>query len=157
MMKKIFSYLCLMLFMTAISTAYGQDSQAELRRTAEEQADFEKSVPVNPAKTTTEIEVDPRMVQPQPGPTNWKAQEAPVDDRRNVETDQITRMKVAGQTNTAVNKTQPEGEQPVGKIVNLRDIKGSKTQPEVPESGKVTNYRDIKGSKTQPEGEKPKR
>ena len=155
-MKKKLSYICL-LFLFAATTIYGQNSPSHPIRTAEEQAAFEKTIPVNPAKIAPETQVDSRMGPVQTSPTNWKPAIAPVDERKTAGISQTDNNTAGSSSEPVVNSSQPKGEQPLGKTVNRREVKPSATQPEAPKSGNVTNYRSLKGSATQPEGEKPKR
>jgi len=156
MMKKL-SYLCLLLFLLGITTTRGQNGPAEARRTAEEQAAFEKSVPVNPAKIAVETQVDPGRdpVKMQVSPTNWKPAATPVDDRKTAEPGQSDQNIMARPAATDVTQTQPGGAHPGGKTLNYREVKGTNTQPESMKAGRTTNYRDQKGVHTQPEGKKP--
>jgi hypothetical protein len=156
-MKKKLSFICLALLFAA-TAVIGQDNQAEIRRSPAEQAAFEKTVPLNPAKIASGTQIDTRMdpAQAVASPTNWKPGVLAVDDRAVPETVQPAQNKTASQTVPAVKRTQPVGTQPVGTTVNYREIKGSKTQPEASKSGETTNYRNVKGPRTQPEGQKPK-
>ena len=158
-MKKILSYIGVLLLLCTITETYGQNSQPEPRRTAAEQAAFEKTVPVNPAKIPAGSQVDSRMdpALAQPGPTNWKPVATPVDDRGVPEPAKVTHNNVPDHSDAATNRSQPAAPQPQGKTVNPRDINGPRTQPEAPKSGKAVNNRHINGPRTQPEGEKPKR
>jgi hypothetical protein len=52
------------------------------------------------------------------------------------------------------NRPQPEGAAPA-RMVNLRDIKGSRFQPSAPMPDNVQNYRNIQGTHSQPKGELP--
>jgi hypothetical protein len=157
MMKKKFIYISTLLLLLSITAIYGQDNAEVPRRTTEEQAAFEKSVPLNPA--TAGPLVDPKMEPDQiahESPTNWKA--APIADEDNIdaESNQPEHKKVTSLP-VVSGKDQPEGAKPQGKTENRRDIKGPRTQPEAPASGAATSRNNLKGPRTQPEGEKPKR
>ena len=156
-MKKKLTYIGMLLLLLAVSATYGQGNEEVLRKTPDEQAAFEKSVPLNPANAATLVDpkMDPAQV-PHEGPTNWKA--APLVDETNIEAEvnHPEQTKASGKPATPV-RVQPEGAKPQGKTVNRRDIKGPRTQPEAAVSGAPTNRSNLKGPKTQPEGEKPKR
>ncbi len=158
MKKKLHYIIGLLLLLLTITTTYGQESPADIRRTPEDQAAFEKGVPVNPAKIDPATQVDPKMdpAQAVVSAINWKPAVVTSQDMRSPELNQVESKTTSTQPAPTVNRTQPEGEQPKGKTVNRRDANGSKTQPEGAKPANVTNYRDIKGPKTQPEGEKPK-
>ena len=156
-MKRKLNLIGMSLGLLAISlTTHGQSSQAEPGRTAEEQAAYEMSIPVNPAKMPAAVQDDPRMdpSQVQAGPTNWKPATLQTDNREAPDPGKVGNIRVS-QTIPAVNRTQPAGEQPAGKTMNRRDLKGSDTQAEAPHSGNVTSYRNLDGPETQPEGQKP--
>jgi hypothetical protein len=157
MMKKILTYIGMLLLLLTVSATYGQSNGEVPRRTPAEQADFEKSVPLNPAKAGPLVDpkMDPDQV-PHECQTNWKA--APIADEDNVEAagNQPEPAKVISLPATS-GKYQAEGAKPQGNTVNHRDIKGSGNQPEAPASHAVTSRRNLNGLKTQPLGEKPKR
>ncbi|MCX6304061.1 MAG: hypothetical protein NT040_03745 [Bacteroidetes bacterium] len=151
--------LCLIstfLLLFSITVTFGQNSPPDIRRSAEEQKAFEKSVPLNPAKISPPVQVDSRMVQPQVGPTNWKPGVAPVDERKTPELNLVDN-KVNGQAGHVADRTQPAGAQSPGKTINYRDIHGNKTQPEAARQATPSNYRNLNGVKTQPEGLNPGR
>jgi hypothetical protein len=156
-MKNIIRNVSLALMLLSLPAVYGQEKQDDPRRTAAEQAIFEKSVPGNPAKITPASKVDPRLdpAQNQAGATNWKPVKATPEDRKEVVPAQPGKNPAENQPST-----DPAGLQspaPVStKPLNYREINGSKTQPKAPE-GTITNYRDLNGPKSQPEGVKPKR
>jgi hypothetical protein len=155
MMKKKLNFIgMLMLLLTVTATLYGQNNMVEPRRTAEEQAAFEKTIPVNPAKIPVTTQVDPRMetADVQVSPTNWKPAVQSEEERIVPEPSKAARQIVTPET----NHPQPLGTQPSGKTLNSRDMNGPKTQPDALKTGSVADYRNQNGVKTQPEGEKPK-
>lgn len=159
MMKRQLKYICMLLVLFSVTATFGQNKPADVRRTPQEQAEFEKSVPLNPAKIAVQDQADARMdpTRAQAPPTNWKPEVTPVDDRKLPGTDAVSTGQVAGQAAPAVDRTQPEGAQPQGKPVDYRGINGPKTQPDGMKPAHETNYRNQEGSRTQPEGERPKR
>ena len=156
-MKKI-NYTCLLLLLVSITAAFGQNNPETARRTPQEQATYEKSFLVNPAKIAPATQTDPRLepAAVQDGPTNWKPAPVAIDDRNEPVMNKPGNNRVPVNNGTAVvNRNQPDGIQPSGKTVNRRNISGPKTQPEAPKPASVTNLRNQNGSRTQPEGPKP--
>ncbi len=159
-MKKKRYYIYMLMLLCSITSTYGQDNPSELRRTTEEQAAYEKTKPLNPAKIAPETLVDPRMITAQVSPTNWKPVITPMDEKKNLElilVDKVSTDNVAAQpVIPAENRSQPKPQESREKVINYRDMQGPKTQPDAPKAGNVDNYRKITGSKSQPRGEKPK-
>jgi hypothetical protein len=156
-MKTQRGYIYLLVLLCSMASVYGQNNPAEKRRSPEEQALFEKSVPVNPAVIPAGSQADPKTTPPVVSPTNWKPADTPMEDRKSSGAEQSgSNLNGTGQTAPAANHSQPAGTKPNGETLNYREIKGSNTQPVPPKSGNVTNYRDLNGPKTQPKGEKPK-
>ncbi|MDP1622365.1 MAG: hypothetical protein Q8M08_08490 [Bacteroidales bacterium] len=155
-MKKRIDYTLILLLLFAVSALYGQDKPTDTRRTAEEQAAFEKTVPVNPAKIPAETLVDPKMaaVQNEAAPTNWKPVNEIAEERKEVVPPSGSSPKEIKPSANTTRTQPPPLEQ--GTTLNRRDMKGSKTQPEAPKAS-IIDRRSLNGPKTQPEGEKPKR
>ena len=156
-MKTQRRYIYLLVLLCSMASVYGQNNPSGIRRSPEEQAMYEKSVPVNPAKIPASSQVDPKMAPATVSPVNWKPANTPLEDRKSPAADQPGNRIATVQPAPDSNHTQPAGTQPQGPTVNYREIKGNKTQPGAPQPGKSTNYRDLNGPKTQPEGEKPKK
>lgn len=159
MMNKLtYIYALLLMMMISSTVSFGQQDQAGIRRTQEEQRVFEKSVPVNPSGIDPQSQVDPRMILPQPDPVNWKPAAIPPDDRILTQVNTTDNNTVAGSVpDVTADQNQPEGARPQGKTINYRELKGDKNQPDAPKPDNVRNYRDLRGSKTQPEGDKPRK
>ncbi len=156
-MKMKISYIGIVLLFFSVTALKGQDQQPEPRRTAAEQAAFEKTIPVNPAKITPATQNDSRLdpLQQQAPPTNWKPGNAPVEDRKPQESVTEKPVKVTGIQEPAANRTQPEGGQMPEKPKNHRETIGQRTQPEGQKAANPTEQRKTEGIRTQPEGEKP--
>ncbi len=158
MMKKILIYICTLLLFTATTTV-AQNNHPEARRSAAEQAAYEKTIPVNPPKSASASQADSRMnpAETQAGPVNWKPGDDAEEERKSPEANQTgTNQNQTPNVSTA-HIAQPEGAQPQENSINYRNMIGSKTQPEAPKSGNETNYRNIKGTPTQPACEKPQK
>jgi hypothetical protein len=157
-MKKENIYLWVLLVLFAATTAVGQNSQAPVRRTAAEQAEYEKSVPLNPAKIApapAETRMDPAMTQA--GPVNWKPAATPAEVRTLPAPGQSANNQVPQKNSVSSGNTQPEGTKPEGATVNRRNVNGPNTQPEATKTTPATSRRDMNGPSTQPEGAKPSR
>ncbi len=142
-----------------ITSTRAQSSQAEVRRSPEEQAAYERSLPRNPSKTVVAGPVDPRMdpAAEQAVPLNRKPVKVADDERMYPEPEKGNRSRSVAERETVVDGSQPAGLEPAVKAVNRRDLKGAKTQPDASTPATVTRKGVLKGQKTQPEGEKPKR
>jgi hypothetical protein len=156
-MKIKIGYIVIVLLFFSVTALKGQDRQPEPRRTAAEQAAFEKTIPANPAKIAPATQLDPKMdpALQQPPPTNWKPVATPVDDRKVVEPVLDTPAKVTQKPEPTTNRTQPEGAQAIGKPENHREVIGQKNQPEAPKPAVSTDTRKTESTGTQPEGQKP--
>ena len=158
-MKKHNKYIgmLLVLFAMTITATYGQQGTEVPRLAPDEQAAFEKTVPVNPAKLPAGNLADSKMV-PMPGqpePARWKIAENP-DVTLLPEEEQPEVQPVFKPAMLNADNTQQPGA-PAGKTVNLRDLKGSKTQPDAPAPSNNLSRRNVNGPKVQPEGKKPER
>jgi hypothetical protein len=155
-MKRKIIYIGIVLLAFAITTIQGQNTPAEPRRTADEQAAFEKTVKVNPAKIAPQTQVDSRpdaTLAPAP-PVNWKAAPAPEEVRQSPEIQITDKGQQTGSGSVSPNKSQPEPKQ-AGKTESRRDMQGTKDQPQGSKPADVKSRRDLNGPKTQPEAKKP--
>ncbi len=144
----------LVIMALSMTNLMAQESPDDRRRTAEEQAAYEKTIKVNPAKIA-EPSVDSRMnpAEATAPPVNWKAQTIE-SDMRPVETDLPIAVPAPVQSNKEVNPraTQPAPD-PSQTVINRKSMIGPKDQPAAnPQS--VKNRRDMVGPKTQPEPKK---
>jgi len=157
-MKRINIYTCMSLLLLMITTVYGQSNAEGARLSPDEQAAFEKSVPLNPAKANPMADLKSETTgMSQPGTARWKSEGIADEDRWINEANKYDDIVVGCQAKPLLERTQPEPQSPVGKTLNRRDIQGSRQQPEAPKPVNVTDKRTIIGSRTQPAGEKPKR
>ncbi len=158
-MKNNHRYLCFVLLLFTMTSLFGQVTISDPKRSAEEQAVFEKSVPLNPAKIPASLLADPK--QDLSGinivPVVWKPAVTPVDDRRDAGLTSGVPAPASGAPfpDPNLNNVQPQAPVPVSTGYH-HDMKGSKTQPEAPEAT-TNHYRRIQGTNTQPLAEKPKR
>jgi len=156
-MKNLSRYCAILMLLFVSATLYGQGNLPDVKRSAEEQAIFEKSVPVNPAKIPAGSTADPK--QDPSGISNvpvvWKPVVSPVDDRRDQDLNKAVPSSSSGMFHPIGNNVQPLAPKPANPV-NHRNITGSKTQPEAPKASAI-DYRSLQGPKTQPAGEKPKR
>jgi hypothetical protein len=152
-MKSKFIYTTIVILAMAISLVQGQTSKEDVRRSAQEQAAYEKTIPVNPAKISVQPQTDPRMdaAQTTAPPTNWKP--SVTVDERNQAQPVLPSKPVINTTNVpSPSATQPQPTQV--KVENRGNMKGSNTQPKPDNAVKPVSRRDMKGPATQPEPQK---
>lgn len=145
----------LAIMVCSITSLVAQDSPDDRRRTAEEQAAYEKTIKVNPAKIA-EPSVDSRMdpAEATAPPVNWKPQVLE-SEVRPAESDLPLTQPAAVTSNKEVNprSTQPAPD-PNNKVIDRKSMIGPKSQPAANPQG-VKNRRDMVGPKSQPEPKKP--
>ena len=156
-MKNMIRYLSIALLFFVLPAVHGQKAYSDDRRSTDEQARFEKSVPGNPAKISDRTRLDPKrdLTRSQPDPTNWKPVTSPAGERKEVAPPVDNSNLVDGHESTGSVRTQtPATVQ--GKPAGHRAMAGSKTQAEG-QKAPERNFNSMgkKGTKTQPEGLKP--
>ncbi len=156
-MKKYNKYIgmLLVLFAMTIATTYGQQGTEVPRLAPDEQAAFEKSIPVNPAKLSADNLADSKMepMPGQPAPVQWKIADNPDVTLLPKEEQPEVQPVIKPVKGNADNTQQPGA--PAGKTVNLRNLNGPKTQPDAPAPVNNLNRRNMTGQKAQPEGKMP--
>jgi hypothetical protein len=156
-MKKI----CLLAFTAivwlAAADGYGQTVQSSLKRTPAEQAAFEKSVTVNPAKISAGSPADPKMdpAAPNTGPVKWKAEPAPSDGRKICTSSPPVPTRPAKPELPAVKSNQPQGNLPGGPQQNFNSVNGPTTQPAGEKPGSDNHHPGGQGTAKQSAGDNP--
>lgn len=145
----------LAIMVCSITNLMAQDSPDDRRRTAEEQAAYEKTIKVNPAKIA-EPSVDSRMnpAEATAPPVNWKPQTMESDSRP-TDSDLMVSKPASVTANKEItpHSTQPAPD-PNNNVIDRRSMIGTKSQPAANPQG-VKNRRDMVGPKSQPEPKKP--
>lgn len=153
-MKATLFLPCLLFALLTVAISYGQDRPDDRRLTPQEQLDFEKSVPLNPAKVA-EVKEEPRPGEPVvvPSPTVWKPVAQEPDDRPLPAVDM---HKAASQPQPADKMVtgQPEAPKASTEPVSRRNMQGVKTQPDSQVKATPVNRRTLQGPRTQPEPKK---
>lgn len=155
-MKFKIGNLIMVLMLLVVSMAYAQDRQPDQRLTAGEQAIFEQSVPVNPARIDPATQID-RKEDPSLGPapvTNWKPAGALSERQPVTAPAEVPVAQPLGQ-NPDPARTQPAGAQAPAKPASAAPLTGIKTQPEGAKVAIPANQPVKEGVRTQPEGQKP--
>ena len=144
----------MVIMVLSMTNLIAQDSPDDQRRTAEEQAAYEKTIKVNPAKIDAPS-VDSRMnaAEATAAPVVWK----PVvteSGLRPAESDIPVAPSAAVPSNKEVNSraTQPAPD-PSQTVINRKNMIGPGEQPAANPQG-VKSRRDMVGPKTQPQPQK---
>jgi hypothetical protein len=152
-MKRKFTMMCAALLISGSMASFGQDNPGDKRMSPQEQAAFEKSVPLNPSKNVPEAETADRtsgttIVVP---PVNWKAGSAVVDDRPLPPAREQERAPVAGTAPNALRRSQPEPQKTAVATQAVKPQSGSRIQPEPVKTAKTSGSPVNTGQRTQPE------
>jgi hypothetical protein len=144
----------MVIMVLSMTNLIAQDSPDDRRRTAQEQAAYEKTIKVNPAKIDAPT-VDSRMypAEATAAPVIWKPL-AMEPEMRPAESELPAAQSVVTPSNKEVNSraTQPAPD-PAQTVINRKSMIGPKEQPAANPQG-VKNRRDMVGPKTQPQPQK---
>jgi hypothetical protein len=152
MMKKTIIWFGILFLAFQAQIILAQNRPDDAKRTPEEQAAFEKGVPVNPARVVITPEPDGRFdpLTVQAPETNWKATTAVIDREISPEVSSVSATTSATTSDApATVKSQPEPAKAL-QPVSRRNMQGPKTQPEAKNPNPVMNRGNMNGPATQP-------